>query len=112
MTQPTLKIALSKEFFSRPHGWADSDGKAEVTATFIAEGYNYAPNSDKGNCADFAALIVKAVNAYGPMVEALENALTWNDADIKGYEEITPNLDMLKERRKVIKAALKLAKGE
>lgn len=82
-TRTPLKISISKEFFSRPHGWADSDGKAEVTATFIAEGYNYTPSSETGNCADLVALIVKAVNAHEALVEALKAVRHIVQADAK-----------------------------
>lgn len=110
-TAAPLKISLSKEFFSRPHGWADSDGKAEVTATFIAEGYNYAPNSEKGNCADLAAFIVRAVNSHQALIDALEMSLqrTINQLLDEDYteEDIEEEPDVKQAR-----AALKTAKGE
>ncbi len=44
------------------------------------------------------------------LMRALREIKAWNANDIRGYEEITPDMDMLKARRKVINEALKAAK--
>lgn len=42
---------------------------------------------------------------------ALTHALEWNESDIAGYDDITPTLEMLTARRKVLKDAIRKAKG-
>lgn len=40
------------------------------------------------------------------LLAALKEAKAWNDADIRGFDDISPNLEMLKARRTVIRAAI------
>ena len=37
---------------------------------------------------------------------ALHEIKAWNAADIRGFDEITPDMEMLKARRKVINGAI------
>lgn len=45
--------------------------------------------------------------------ECVQEALSWTNQDIRNIEDISPNLAMLKARRKVLRAALaKSAEGK
>jgi hypothetical protein len=58
-----------------------------------------------GLTADQAAEVIPALLA------ALEDAADWNAADIRGFDDIQPDMAMLKARRKVLRAAIAKAKG-
>ncbi len=45
------------------------------------------------------------------LTAALNEARLWNNADIRGLANISPNLEMLKARRAVIADALRASKG-
>lgn len=49
----------------------------------------------------------KLAEAY----EALRHVQAWNNSDIKGFEDISPSLDMLKARRRVVMRALREIKA-
>ena len=47
--------------------------------------------------------------ALADLIDLLKEARTWNGQDIKAFEEITPNLKMLRARAKVLRAAVAIA---
>ena len=47
---------------------------------------------------------------FRTMLEALEAARDWNNADIRGFEDIAPDLPMLRARRRVLAKALAQAR--
>jgi hypothetical protein len=50
------------------------------------------------------------LNAAAPrLLQVLRHALNWNDADISGFDDITPNMDMLEARREMLSAAIRKA---
>ena len=44
------------------------------------------------------------------LLATINEAAAWNDADLEGIDDITPNEPMLKARRKVLRAAIARAK--
>jgi hypothetical protein len=54
----------------------------------------------------------RLIAAAPDLLEALRHALDWNADDIRTIEDITPSLEMLKNRRKVLRDAIaKATKG-
>jgi len=53
-------------------------------------------------------MTLEQLEAIEAMREALKDARSWNNQDIRNFEDITPSLDMLKARRGVIARALKI----
>lgn len=45
------------------------------------------------------------------LVSLLTEASEWNQADIDGFDDISPTLTMLENRQKILKKALKIAKS-
>lgn len=74
-------------------GW-DDRGESAANARLIAAAPETAAERDK----------LKAINAE--LLTALREALDWNQADIDGLEDISPDMDMLEARRDVIQDAI------
>lgn len=53
-------------------------------------------------------MTLEQLEAIEAMREALKEARSWNNADIRAFEDITPSMGMLRARRKVITKALKV----
>ena len=53
---------------------------------------------------------LRAINKE--MMEALEEVRSWNNSDIRAFDDIAPDLPILRARRRVIAAVLKKSKGK
>ena len=53
-------------------------------------------------------MTLEQLEALEAMRDALLDAKSWNNQDIRNIDEITPDLNMLKARKKVIAQALKM----
>jgi len=79
------------------HYWQVSR-EHEYGATGICQVFHTDPAQMQAN----AALIAAAPD----LLEALKGAFDWNQADIEGFDDITPSMEMLEARAEVIKAAI------
>ena len=68
-------------------------------------------NADEAADAVVRAM-VRAQVERREMLAALRDVQAWNNADIRGIDDITPNLPMLKARRKLIRDAIAKATGK
>lgn len=46
------------------------------------------------------------------LIETLEEVAAWNAADLRGFDDISPDEAMLRARARVLRKAIKQAKGE
>lgn len=61
---------------------------------------------------EHSATNARLIAAAPELLAALREVEAWNSSDIRGYDDISPNMEMLEARRRWVRAAILRAKGQ